>query len=106
VGYLNCCDDRKERRGVLVQTFDTFHPPALLANVEVTINYDLCWPVHYYTHVLTGMARSSVKGRIETVCSGAAALQANDLVDLLVSCGQSVPRPLSLLAQAAALLPK
>lgn len=106
MGDLNCCDDRKERRGVLVTTFDTSYSLSLLANVEVTINYDLCWPIHHYAHVLTAMARSSVKGRIETVCSGAAALQANDLVDLLDSCGQSVPRPLSLLAQAAALLPK
>lgn len=102
----NALGRREERERVLVKSFDTRFSPLLYAGVEVAIIYDFCWPVHYYTNILSAMARRRLKGRIETVCSGAAALQAKDLVDLLDSCGQPVPRPLSLLARAAALLPQ
>lgn len=97
---------REERRRIFLAKFDTSIEPSLLSKVEVTINYDLCWPIHHYSQILTGMARNTLNGRIETLCSGAAALQANDLVNLLEACGQSVPRPLLLLAQAAALMHK
>ena len=105
-GCLIYCDGREERRQILVASFDTSIESSLLSKVDVTINYDLCWPIQHYSQILTGMARSSLNGRVETLCSGAAALQANDLVNLLESCGQSVPRPLFLLAQAAGLLHK
>lgn len=84
--------------------FDEDHSPSSLANYEVVINYDYCWPIHHYTRVLTAMARSSVRGRMETVCSGAALKQANDLVHVLESCGQVVPKPLILIARTAALV--
>lgn len=90
----------------MVAKFDDKIEPSVLSKVEVAINYDFSWPIHHYTQILTGMARSSVKGRIETLCSGAAALHADSLVEILETCGQSVPRPLLLLAQAAALLRK
>lgn len=97
---------RKQKRSIMVAKFDDKIEPSVLSKVEVAINYDFSWPIHHYTQILTGMARSSVKGRIETLCSGAAALHADSLVEILETCGQSVPRPLLLLAQAAALLRK
>ena len=106
MGCLLYCDGREERRRIFLAKFDTSIEPSLLSKVEVTIIYDLCWPIHHYSQILTGMARNTLNGRIETLCSGAAALQANDLVNLLEACGQSVPRPLILLAQAAALMHK
>lgn len=91
---------------VWIAKFDQVMETEFLAKVEVVINFDLSWPVQHYKQLIMGIARNTLHGRVETLCSGAAALQANELVDLLHSCWQTVPRPLLLLAQAASLLQK
>lgn len=96
------CRDKKAP--IVIAPFYQSIEASTLADVEVIINYDFSWPVEQYTQFLTGMARSTVKGRMETLCSGAAALRAADLIEELRRSWQPVPRPLHLLAQAGSLL--
>ena len=73
------CRDRKVL--IFIAPFDQSIQASTLADVEVIINYDFSWPVEQYIQYLTGMAQSTVKARMETLCTGAAALLAADLIE-------------------------
>ncbi|CAK9194716.1 unnamed protein product [Sphagnum jensenii] len=95
----------REGRGIaLVAQYDQVIDMSMLANVEVLINYDFSWSAELYSKIVAQIARTTTCGRVETLCTGAAALQAKNLIEVLEKSWQPIPHALRLLAQASSLL--
>ncbi|CAM6041219.1 unnamed protein product [Sphagnum compactum] len=95
----------REGRGIaLVAQYDQVIDMSILANVEVLINYDFSWSAELYSKIVAQIARTTTCGRVETLCTGAAALQAKNLIEVLEKSWQPIPHALRLLAQASSLL--
>ncbi|KAG6556056.1 hypothetical protein Mapa_001997 [Marchantia paleacea] len=75
-----------------------------LESMVLVINYSFPQSMKVYEQILTGMAREHVDGVLHTFCTASMASSADQLVRVLKTCLQEVPRALNMLAEAASLV--